>query len=174
MIPNIYKVTEKIGKGTLYVMPRPSEIWLEEDIKYFSSIGIDIVVSLLEKSEAIKLGLKNEAELLKKNNISGKCFFVKKHLSEIQFINYPIKDRDIPKDADFEKLVISIHRELLDGHNVAIHCRAGIGRTGVLSSCILIHDGYNSQSAIDFISLARGVPIPDTKAQFKFICNYLK
>lgn len=57
MIPSIFKVT-KIGKGALYVMPRPSEIWFEEDIKYFSSINIDIVVSLLENSEAIELGLK--------------------------------------------------------------------------------------------------------------------
>lgn len=33
MTPSIYKVI-KIAKGTLYVMPRLSEIWLEEDLNF--------------------------------------------------------------------------------------------------------------------------------------------
>jgi len=59
------------------------------------------------------------------------------------------------------------------GKNIAIHCRAGIGRTGLSASCLLICDGYSAEAAMDMVSAARGVQIPDTEEQFDFICDFM-
>jgi len=56
MIPDIYEVT-RVGDGALYVMPRPQSEWLEDDIRHFASMGVDLVISHLEKAEEAELGL---------------------------------------------------------------------------------------------------------------------
>lgn len=59
MIPDIYEVN-KIKNGVIYVMPKPSSEWLEDDAKYISGIGVDVVISILEKAEEFELGLQQE------------------------------------------------------------------------------------------------------------------
>jgi protein-tyrosine phosphatase len=157
MIPDIYEVTV-VGEGSLYVMPRPNSEWLREDIKYFKNMGVNLVVSHLEISEEKELGLSKEGEILNEHGID--------------FVSYPIKDRNLPNIDDFREFVEDIYDRLKNGENVAIHCRAGIGRTGVMSSCLLIKDGYESDIAMDMVAAARGTQIPDTDAQFDFICEY--
>ncbi len=157
MIPNIFEVTV-VGVGSLFVMPRPSLDWLKDEIQYYKSIEVDMVVSLLESHEARELGLVQEKEFLEEQGI--------------EFISYQIKDHNLPKAADFGALVKTLHSDLESGKNIAIHCRAGIGRTGVLASCILILDGFKARTAIDMVSAARGVAIPDTEEQFDYICSF--
>lgn len=157
MRPSIFKVAQ-IGKGILYVMPRPSSEWLLDDASYFSSMGINLIVSLLEEYEAIELGLAQEKEVL-----SG---------LDIDFINYQIKDRNLPTRSDFANFIKSLYLRLLQGESVAVHCRAGIGRAGIVASCILKHDGYASDAAMRLVSSARGVTIPDTTEQIDYICRF--
>ena len=157
MIPSVFEVT-KIGDGALYVMPKPSSEWLSEDARYFSSMGISKVVSLLETSEEYELGLAKEREVMEAQGI--------------EFFNFQIKDRGLPKLAPFCELINNLYQELLNGKSIAIHCRAGIGRTGITASCLVIKDKISSQQAIDMVSAARGVPIPDTQEQYDFICDY--
>ncbi|OZG75488.1 hypothetical protein BTA51_01140 [Hahella sp. CCB-MM4] len=139
-------------------MPKPSSEWLKEDIHYLSSLGITKVVSLLEFREACELGLENEERELQHHGI--------------EYQNFPIQDRGLPNLTLFAELVDALYEEIQRGHNLAIHCRAGIGRTGMLASCILIKDQYDPQTAIDMVSAARGVGIPDTQEQYELICNY--
>lgn len=157
MIPSVFKVT-KIGQGTLYVMPKPSSEWLKDDVGYLSNMGISKVVSLLEVSEEYELGLAGERQTLEAKGI--------------EFQNFQIKDRGIPNPVVFKELINRLYKELLEGLNIAVHCRAGIGRTGITASCLLIKDKMTSQEAIDRVSAARGVPIPDTQQQYDFICDY--
>lgn len=158
MRPDIYHVAN-IGAGSLYVMPKPSSQWLHEDVSYFTNLGINLVVSHLEKAEEYELGLVNEAGTLESAGIEFLCF--------------PVADRGLPELVSFRKFIESLYTQIVDGANVAVHCRAGIGRTGVTSACILIRDAYESQAAIDTVSAARGIQIPDTQEQYDFICDYL-
>lgn len=158
MHPSIFKVSQ-IGEGILYIMPRPSSDWILEDATYFASKGINTVVSLLENHEARELGLEKEKEVLMSLGID--------------FINYPIKDRDLPKQGDFVDFVHSLHVRLLQGNHIAVHCRAGIGRAGIVTSCILKLNGHNSEEAIRLVSIARGVTIPDTNQQIDYINNFV-
>ena len=158
MNPEIYKVTT-IGKGTLYVMPRPSSEWLRDDIAYFSKLGVNLVVSHLEKNEEYEVGLQNEEAFLKEAGIG--------------FISFPIKDRNLPQAGNYSNFIEELYPQIINGANIAIHCRAGIGRTGLTSSCLLIRNGVDSDEAMNIVSAARGTQIPDTQEQYDFICDFV-
>ena len=158
MIPDVYEVTA-VGRGCLYVMPRPSSEWLKDDIIYFSTLEINTVISHLEKQEEREVGLSKEGALL---NEAG-----------IEFLSYPIKDRGLPEVDQYAVFIETIYQRLFAGENIAVHCRAGIGRTGLTASCLLVRDGYESLVAMDMVSAARGTQIPDTEEQYDFICDFL-
>ncbi len=46
-----------------------------------------------------------------------------------------------------------------------IHCRAGIGRSGMLAACVLVKAGLDPEAALQRVSEARGCPVPDTEEQ---------
>ena len=157
MKPDLYKVSE-IGKGNFFVMPKPSSEWLTDDISHYSSMGVSLVLSLMEINESYECGLQKEQEILSDFGI--------------EFLNYEIKDRGLPKLTDFRKLIRELYVQVSEGASLAVHCRAGIGRSGVVASCLLIEDGADPQHAIDMVSAARRVSIPDTQEQYDFIMDY--
>ena len=55
--------------------------------------------------------------------------------------------------------------------HVAIHCRAGIGRTGIMASAVLVKLGVDPMEAMKQISLVRGVEIPDTQEQKEWVLS---
>lgn len=157
MKPSIFKVT-KILNGELYIMPRPSADWLADDMEYFSELGINELVSLLEPQEASYLGLETEGEACRDKGLA--------------FTNFPIPDRGLPTTVYFKQLVEDVYSRLAEGSNIAIHCRAGIGRTGVLACSLIMRNGLPARDAIDLVSEARGFPIPDTAEQYDFIMEF--
>ncbi|WP_338550849.1 protein-tyrosine phosphatase family protein [Roseovarius phycicola] len=154
MKPSIYPI-EANYPGRLFIMPKPSGEWLQEDIHHYKSMGVDLVISMLEHEEIEELSLQNErrlcAEML------------------IQFLNLPIPDRGLPNKVDFIEFTKSIRPYLLQNKGVAVHCRAGIGRSGMLVCTLLASFVGSVSTTIDIVSHARGVSVPDTDAQLKFI-----
>jgi len=59
--------------------------------------------------------------------------------------------------------------EICAGKHVAIHCRAGIGRTGIIAGAVLLKTGKTAKEAFALISDARGVRVPDTEEQEKWL-----
>ncbi|NKB57526.1 MAG: protein tyrosine phosphatase [Alphaproteobacteria bacterium] len=155
--PSIYKVQTDTA-GDLYVMPKPSGERLRDDIQAFSDMGVTRIVSLLEYREAQQLGLAKESETC------GEF--------EIEFVQYPIEDRGLPEKPSFAALVESTCAALRAGGNIAVHCRAGIGRTGMVASCILTRFAVDAEEAISIVSGARLLEIPDTDEQRRFILNF--
>ena len=58
------------------------------------------------------------------------------------------------------------------GRSVAIHCRAGIGRSTVLAACTLILLGVDGAVALDMIAAARGIEVPETEAQRQWVLSF--
>ncbi|MEM9633758.1 MAG: dual specificity protein phosphatase family protein [Pseudomonadota bacterium] len=154
MMPSLYSVSTVAG-GNLFIMPKPSGEWLRDDLQKLRLIGVDRIVSMLEPEEAASLGLTEEANL---------C-----HELGIGFTNVPVRDRGLPSIEVASDIAQSIRNDLKAGRDVAVHCRAGIGRSGLVVCCVLIADGETSQAAIQKVSAARGVAVPDTIGQAKFI-----
>jgi protein-tyrosine phosphatase len=58
------------------------------------------------------------------------------------------------------------------GKAVAIHCRAGIGRSALIAACILGRGGADANQAFAKISASRGVVVPDTDAQRDWVAAF--
>ncbi len=141
-------------------MPKPSGEWLEDDIAHYKTVGVTDVVSLLRSDEIDELNLLDEEFFCAKANIG--------------FTRLPIRDRGLPDLNLLKQLALKSAELLKNEASLAIHCRAGIGRAGLLSCCILQELGMDAVEAIKSVSDARGVTVPDTVGQREFILNYMK
>jgi protein-tyrosine phosphatase len=137
----------------LAIMPRPrAGDWLVDEIGAWKNEGIDLVLSLLEDDEIAELGLSGEQQACQDQGI--------------EFISFPIADRDVPRStAEAVRIARHLSDELLNGKAIAIRCRAGIGRSSLMAACVLVLNGYEASSALETISRARGLKVPDTEAQ---------
>lgn len=161
MIPDVYWV-KSFETLRLALMSRPrSGEWLEDEIVGWKAAGIDVVVSLLENGEQEELGLESEGSL---------C-----HATGIEFISYPIRDRGTPtSENDFRSLIDFIAARLSEGKGMGIHCRAGIGRTGLVAGCVLGLLGVPTNDIFPLLAHARGVSVPDTEEQKQWVFSFLK
>jgi len=156
VLPEYFRVRE-VDSGWLAVMPRPrAGDWLADELKGLSHAGINVVVSLLESSEAYDLELSEEA--------------VACEHAGIRYRSFPIPDRCVPSRLrELLELLRCIRIDLREGHGVAVHCRAGIGRSGLVAACILVSAGVTPDDALSEISSARGIPVPDTEEQIDWL-----
>ncbi len=147
----------RIGQGELSVMAMPHcGEFADAQFAAMAGAGISKVVCLLEQTESAQLGLHDEALQCEKTGL--------------RFQRYPVTDMQLPTDrADFVAFVRAVHAEISSGQHIAVHCRAGIGRTGMLATGILVCHGATPLQAIEQISTARGEKIPDTEQQKAFI-----
>ena len=66
-------------------------------------------------------------------------------------------------------LLRNIADALEHGKNVAVHCRQGIGRSGLIATGVLVATGIGVEKAIEVVSSARGLTIPETPNQLQWI-----
>jgi protein-tyrosine phosphatase len=78
--------------------------------------------------------------------------------------SFPVADFGVPDDREaFWAFASSVARRLTGGERVAIHCGAGIGRTGTLAECVLLSLGEPPARAERSVSAAGSHP--ETAAQ---------
>lgn len=144
-------------RGRLAVATRPrGGDWLEDETSGWRRAGLDVVVSLLEREEAAQLDLIHESEVAESQGI--------------QFISFPIPDRGVPASAPAALVLLrSIAKALEEGRNVAVHCRQGIGRSGLIAAGALVISGIEAGKAIETVSAARGQTVPETPPQIQWI-----
>lgn len=83
-------------------------------------------------------------------------------------LHLPIYDREAPSISQLRMLAIRITRLIEQGEVLAVHCRAGLGRTGTVVAGWLIHEGLTADAALERI---RGID-PDyvqSQAQEEFL-----
>ncbi len=141
-------------------MPRPrAGDWLRDEIAGWAAENIDIVVNLLEPTEVTELELGEEATLCRECGIA--------------LITFPIADRCVPgslsRTIDLARLLAG---KINEHKAVAVHCRAGIGRSAVIAACIMVMLGTEPDTALDAISDARGLKVPDTDEQRDWVYKF--
>ena len=146
------------GKLALAARPRGGD-WLEDDVADWKRAGISAVLSLLTPEEQKELELQNEAREVRAQGLG--------------FSSFPIPDLQVPRsEAKLAEALKNVTADLSSGRNVLIHCRQGIGRTGVIAACLLIQSGMSPGAAVEFVSAARGVTVPETQEQREWIERY--
>jgi protein-tyrosine phosphatase len=146
------------GKLALAARPRGGD-WLRDDLASWKRAGIDAVLSLLTPDEEKDLDLSDEA---------GEA-----RMQEMAFDSFPIPDRQIPKsEAKWAQVLEKVDGVLSDGKNVVVHCRQGIGRSGLMAACLLVRRGMSPGAAVEMVSAARGLPVPETSEQRDWIDHY--
>lgn len=155
MIAQVFWTKEKFpGRIALVPRPRGGE-WLEDEAKAWAEAGINVIVSMLEAEEIEVFNLEREAEFSAKNGI--------------EFISIPVKDRNIPEiDESFLQTIERLKNLLLNGKNIAIHCRQSVGRAPLIAAILMISFGINPTEAFEKLSLVRGVEVPETEEQKKW------
>ncbi|MES2193459.1 MAG: protein-tyrosine phosphatase family protein [Pseudomonadota bacterium] len=146
--------------GRLAIMARPrAGDWLEDEISGWRAQGIDVVISLLEREEVRDLELQREADL---------C-----HEQGMEFLSFPIPDRGVPVSLrDTVILARTVSARIGGGRAVAVHCRAGIGRSALIAACALVCSGADPAVAFEAIGRARGVRVPDTETQIDWVSAF--
>jgi protein-tyrosine phosphatase len=141
----------------LAIVPRPrGGDWLEDELDQVKRAGIDVLVSMLQIDEAAELGLSSEAELCEARGIV--------------FRSFPIPDRETPSStASFSRFVEDLRAEVHAGRSVAVHCRASIGRSSLLLAALLTAEGLAPDDAFRRITVARGLRVPDTADQVRWV-----
>jgi protein-tyrosine phosphatase len=144
--------------GRLFVMPRPHSGEIAEVADALEQRGVSELVCLLPLAELSELGLEREREACDACGIA--------------FTHFPIVDFGLPEAAPFARLAGRLAADLRQGRSIVIHCRAGIGRTGMLACCVLVELGHEADDALRMVARARGVRVPDTAEQRSFITDY--
>lgn len=143
------------GRLALSARPRGGD-WLQDEISGWKRSGVDAILSLLTGDEEQDLDLVGEATMAKKQGLD--------------FTAFPIPDRQVPKsEAQLRQTLEKINAALLSGRNVVVHCRQGIGRTGLVAACLLIKNGMSPGAAVETITASRGVTVPETAEQREWI-----
>ncbi len=97
------------------------------------------------------------------------------------YVRYAIRDTEVPQDiALMRDIQLRIRAGLAAGRGVYVHCRAGIGRTGVAIGCFLVEEGLSGKAALKELNRlwqqcarSRSWPqVPQTDAQADYILKW--
>ncbi len=159
MNPKLYWIKGPwTGKLAISARPRGGD-WLQDEITGWRNAGVDAVVSLLTSQENEELGLDSEPDLAQPRGV--------------RFVSLPIEDRGVPSSwEDAARAVERVGQMLRQGKNVVIHCRQGIGRSGMITAAVLVKSGFSPDDALSLISDARGVSVPETPEQREWIRKF--
>jgi len=157
MPTKIYWIHKFDNSAKIGIMARPrGDDWLEDEITHLKYNEVGVLVSLLESDEIYDLKLDNEERICMAKNIT--------------YINFPIPDRDIPRqNSDTDKLISTLTNYLNEGQSIVIHCRMGIGRSSIITAAVLLRFEFKAKDIIETISTIRGLKVPDTEMQLSWL-----
>jgi len=142
----LFPLVIKHSKAKIILTPCPGslEVPLPDALNEIKSIGAEAVLTLMTQTELEKNDLSAIGESVKAKGMS--------------WFHLPIVDDSAP-NSDFlnawETAGPAVHRLIEQGKSIAIHCKGGSGRTGVVAAQILLERGELMQPVMDDIKRLR-------------------
>jgi len=128
-----------IEKPLLAALARPSE---PEDYAWLREQGVELLLCLTE--ERPRRDWVEEANLL--------------------VFHEPVEDMEAPTQEQLERCVSAIQRANEKNMGVAVHCEAGMGRTGTVLAAYFVARGMSAAEAIELFARERRRPASDQGA----------
>ena len=97
-----------------------------EQLEWLRRQGIELVISLTE--DPLRRDWVNDAGLL--------------------VVHVPVVDMEAPSQEQLDRALSAIKRAHERNMGVAVHCTAGLGRTGVILACYFVTKGMTAKNAI--------------------------
>lgn len=86
-----------------------------------------------DQSVAVVVLLAERGEYLAKTGKDLPLFYISEGL---EVIHLPVPDFGVPHKGDLEVAIAETIAQAREGKNIAIHCYAGFGRTGLFAACL--------------------------------------
>ena len=135
---------------------------LDTDLLAIRDWGTSLLVTLVEEKEL---------DLLQVSEIG-----VKTKALNMDWLHLPIVDFSVPS-VEFES-VWPIHsanliNRIVSGERIVLHCRGGLGRTGLVAAWLLVELGFNPAEAIKVVRTERPHTI-ETSEQEQYVLDKTK
>ena len=125
---------------------------LTADLDELARQGTNVLSPLIEEHEFTLLGMEGYHEEAQARGLSVKAC--------------PIVDGQVPGDgARFAENLDELMEALLDGQNVVLHCRGGLGRAGLTAACLLVQAGMDPEGAMALVRRARPGAIENARQE---------
>jgi atypical dual specificity phosphatase len=123
----------------------------EDELPVLNSAGVRAVVSLLN--------IPSDAKIFESAGFAFRCL--------------PMPDGGAPTMEQADEFVRFVGLERAEKHPVAVHCEAGLGRTGTMLAVYLISEGDGAAGAIGKVRTVESSAI-ETNRQIQFLEQYAK
>jgi ADP-ribosyl-[dinitrogen reductase] hydrolase len=130
---------------------------LDDDLRVIRHWGAGTVISLIEPHEFTLLLVSDLGEAAMRMGMA--------------WIHLPIRDVNVPDhrfESGWQTVGPAIHQRLDAGERILIHCRGGMGRTGLVAARILVERGCAPRDAIHRVRAVRPGAI-ETRAQEEYV-----
>jgi atypical dual specificity phosphatase len=112
-----------VDRPRLAALARPRS---DDDLRWLRRNGVDVLVSLTE--DALPRQWVNDAGLLG--------------------VVVPVPDMEAPTERQLEHILATVRKANSSGMGVAVHCAAGLGRTGTVLAAYFVTTGLSAREAI--------------------------
>lgn len=143
--------------GALWLGPMPGRLRpLADDLADLTQQGIARIICLTPAEE---IRLKSPDYAARQSDLG------------IPVTRFPIGDFGVPDDGGgLKALAEEAARDLNAGRELFVHCAAGIGRTGMVATCILVALGLSGAEAVAAVAAAGSGP--ETEVQQQMVARY--
>jgi ADP-ribosyl-[dinitrogen reductase] hydrolase len=132
------------GKRDPWAMTGSWERDLDSDLAVIGAWGCSALVTLMERHELEHLGVEGLGETARS--------------AGLDWYHLPMRDGSIPTAAFESQWLTSgkaLRDRLLGGESIVVHCRGGLGRTGLVAARLLIELGESPKGALSRVRAAR-------------------
>jgi len=123
-------IKNSVAKMLLTPCPGTQEVDLNTSLTTLKDAGVEAVLTFMTQSELDKNGLSNIGQSIKGKGMS--------------WFHLPIVDEHAPETPFLEAWETAgpaIHRLIEQGKTIALHCKGGSGRTGLVAAQLLLERG---------------------------------
>lgn len=129
-----------VDQPRLAALARPQSV---EDLRWLRRHGIDVLLSLTESP--LPRQWVNDAGVLA--------------------VSVPVPDMEAPTERQLDLILNTIHKANTSGMGVAVHCAAGLGRTGTVLAAYFVAQGLDPREAVAKVRELRPGSIETTEQE---------